>query len=73
MQPMFNKAHIATRGTAMIEQVRAMVGAWRDGEDRDVYADMNDITLAAFLLPRRPVRHRPAGAPAGPRRHSPHA
>ncbi|WP_308122149.1 cytochrome P450 [Streptomyces sp. TRM70350] len=49
MQPMFNKAHIATRGTAMIERVRAMVGAWSEGEHRDVYADMNDITLAAFL------------------------
>lgn len=49
MQPMFNKAHIATRGTAMIDQVRAMVGSWQAGEERDVYADMNDITLAAFL------------------------
>lgn len=47
---MFNKAHIATRGTAMTEQVRAMVAAWRDGEHRDVYADMNDLTLAAFLV-----------------------
>ncbi|MFF7144235.1 cytochrome P450 [Streptomyces nodosus] len=50
MQPMFNKAHIATRGDAMIDQVRSMVGAWRAGEARDVYADMNDITLAAFLV-----------------------
>lgn len=47
---MFNKAHIATRGTAMTEQVRAMVAAWRDGEHRDVYADMNDLTLATFLV-----------------------
>ncbi|WP_234388566.1 cytochrome P450 [Streptomyces sp. AS58] len=50
MQPMFNKAHIATRGSAMIDQVRTMVGSWREGEHRDVYADMNDITLAAFLV-----------------------
>jgi cytochrome P450 len=50
MQPMFNKAHIATRGTAMIDQVRAMVDAWPEGRPRDVYADMNDITLAAFLV-----------------------
>ncbi|MFD3617911.1 cytochrome P450 [Streptomyces sp. NPDC058676] len=50
MQPMFNKAHIAERGGAMIDQVRSMVGAWPDGETRDVYADMNDITLAAFLV-----------------------
>jgi cytochrome P450 len=50
MQPMFNKAHIATRGSAMIDQVRSMVGAWRENEKRDVFADMNDLTLAAFLV-----------------------
>ncbi|MFD6275143.1 cytochrome P450 [Streptomyces sp. NPDC060209] len=50
MQPMFNKAHIATRGSAMIDQVSAMVGAWQDGEQRDVFADMNDVTLASFLV-----------------------
>ncbi|MBR8641316.1 cytochrome P450 [Streptomyces tuirus] len=50
MQPMFNKAHIATRGDAMIQRVQEMVGNWREGESRDVYADMNDITLAAFLV-----------------------
>ncbi|MGW5657239.1 cytochrome P450 [Streptomyces humi] len=50
MQPMFNKAHIATRGTAMIDQVQSMVTAWEAGAPRDVYADMNDITLAAFLV-----------------------
>jgi cytochrome P450 len=50
MQPMFNKAHIAERGDAMIEQVRAIVGAWPPGGTRDVFADMNDIALAAFLV-----------------------
>ncbi|MEU3901733.1 cytochrome P450 [Streptomyces sp. NPDC045251] len=50
MQPMFNKAHIATRGDAMIDQVQSMVAAWEDGEHRDVFADMNDLTLAAFLV-----------------------
>ncbi|KUO14680.1 cytochrome P450 [Streptomyces dysideae] len=50
MQPMFNKAHIAGRGDAMIDQVRSMVAAWPEGHSRDVYADMNDITLAAFLV-----------------------
>ncbi|AQS71525.1 cytochrome P450 [Streptomyces pactum] len=50
MQPMFNKAHIATRGDAMIDQVQTMVAAWEDGEQRDVFADMNDLTLAAFLV-----------------------
>ncbi|MFE7172989.1 cytochrome P450 [Streptomyces sp. NPDC057616] len=50
MQPMFNKAHIAERGDAMIEQVRKMVGAWPAAAPRDVLADMNGITLAAFLV-----------------------
>ncbi|HZF91624.1 cytochrome P450 [Streptomyces sp.] len=50
MQPMFNKAHIATRGEAMIAQVRETVAAWPADRPRDVYADMNDITLAAFLV-----------------------
>ncbi|MEW1773710.1 cytochrome P450 [Streptomyces sp. NPDC086777] len=50
MQPMFNKAHIATRGNAMIEQVRSMVGAWEENRFRNVFADMNDVTLAAFLV-----------------------
>jgi cytochrome P450 len=50
MQPMFNKAHVAGRATAMTGQVRDMVGTWREGEARDVRADMNDITLAAFLV-----------------------
>ncbi|PWI18461.1 cytochrome P450 [Streptomyces sp. Act143] len=50
MQPMFNKAHIATRRTAMIDQARSMVGAWQEGQLRDVFADMNDVTLAVFLV-----------------------
>nr|WP_079083167.1 cytochrome P450 [Streptomyces antibioticus] len=50
MQPMFNKAHIATRRTAMIEQARVMVGGWEEGQSRDTFADMNDVTLAAFLV-----------------------
>ncbi|MFH9008515.1 cytochrome P450 [Streptomyces afghaniensis] len=50
MQPMFNKAHIADRGDAMIEQVTAMVGAWPEAGPREVYEDMNEVTLAAFLV-----------------------
>ncbi|WP_129305446.1 cytochrome P450 [Streptomyces sp. L2] len=50
MQPMFNKAHIARRGAAMIDRVGSLVASWKEGEARDVYADMNDITLAAFLV-----------------------
>ncbi|MEU9395435.1 cytochrome P450 [Streptomyces sp. NPDC048324] len=50
MQPMFSKAHIAERGDAMIDQVRATVGAWPAAEPRDVFAGMNEITLATFLV-----------------------
>jgi pentalenene oxygenase len=49
MQPMFNKAHIANRGEAMVGQARATIDAWGEGGPRDVYADMNEITLAVFL------------------------
>jgi cytochrome P450 len=50
MQPMFNKAHIAESGDAMIDQVRTRVGAWPAAEPRDVFTDMNEITLATFLV-----------------------
>jgi pentalenene oxygenase len=50
MQPMFNKAHIADRGDAMIEQVATAVGAWPEGQPRDVYEDMNEVTPGAFLV-----------------------
>ncbi|MFC9943918.1 cytochrome P450 [Streptomyces pratensis] len=50
MQPMFNKAHIETRSTAMIEQVGSMVTGWPEGIPRDVFADMNDVALAVFLV-----------------------
>ncbi|MEW2813223.1 cytochrome P450 [Streptomyces massasporeus] len=50
MQPMFNKAHIATRRTAMIDQARSMVGAWEEDQPLDVFSNMNDVTLAAFLV-----------------------
>ncbi|WP_063795314.1 cytochrome P450 [Streptomyces silaceus] len=49
MQPMFNRAHIATRGDAMIEQVREIVDSWPEDEPRDTLADMTELTLAAFL------------------------
>ncbi|WP_051833636.1 cytochrome P450 [Streptomyces sp. NRRL S-646] len=50
MQPMFSKAHIGERGNAMIDQVRTTVGAWPAAEPRDVFADMNEITLSTFLV-----------------------
>ncbi|WP_326624110.1 MULTISPECIES: cytochrome P450 [unclassified Streptomyces] len=50
IQPMFNKAHIADRGAAMIGQVRDVVTAWPADVPRDVYADMNEVALSAFLV-----------------------
>ncbi len=50
MQPMFNKAHIATRGDVMISHVRAATEAWTEGVARDTYEDMNDLTLSTFLV-----------------------
>ncbi|MGW3721688.1 cytochrome P450 [Streptomyces sp. NPDC005133] len=50
IQPMFNKAHIADRGAAMIDQVREVVSAWHAVVPRDVYADMNEVALSAFLV-----------------------
>lgn len=50
MQPMFNKAHIATRGDVMISHVRAATEAWAEGVARDTYEDMNDLTLSTFLV-----------------------
>ncbi|OUD05081.1 cytochrome P450 [Streptomyces swartbergensis] len=50
LQPMFNRAHIAERTDPMVERVRAMVLSWGEGQERDVHADMNEVTLAAFLV-----------------------
>ncbi|MBT2394445.1 cytochrome P450 [Streptomyces sp. ISL-100] len=51
MQPMFNKAHIATRGDVMIDHVRAATAAWAEGDAvRDTYEDMNALTLSTFLI-----------------------
>ncbi|TLS41787.1 cytochrome P450 [Streptomyces montanus] len=50
MQPMFGKAHIATRGDVMISHVRAATEAWAEGVARDTYEDMNDLTLSTFLV-----------------------
>ncbi|MEV6702848.1 cytochrome P450 [Streptomyces sp. NPDC051453] len=50
MQPMFNKAHISTRGDVMIEHVRAATDTWTHGVARDTYDDMNDLTLSTFLV-----------------------
>jgi pentalenene oxygenase len=66
MQPTFNKAHIATRGEAMITQVREMVAAWPEDQPGDVYADMNDITLAASSSPCSARTSRRGCGPSSP-------
>ncbi|WP_432166890.1 cytochrome P450 [Streptomyces sp. bgisy031] len=50
IQPMFNRAHIATRGDVMIDHVRTATAAWTPGVARDTYADMNDLALSTFLV-----------------------
>ncbi|MFD0510550.1 cytochrome P450 [Streptomyces aureus] len=50
MQPMFNKAHIATRGDGMIDHVRTVTGAWTPGVARETYDDMDKLTLSTFLV-----------------------
>ncbi|MGW2818914.1 cytochrome P450 [Streptomyces sp. NPDC001415] len=51
MQPMFNKAHIATRGEAMIGQARELVGSWDEGVTRqNVLDDVSELTLRMFLV-----------------------
>ncbi|MFC8226553.1 cytochrome P450 [Streptomyces sp. NPDC057287] len=50
IQPMFNKSHVAERGAPMIGLVRDAVGVWPAAQPRDVYADMNEVALSAFLV-----------------------
>jgi cytochrome P450 len=50
MQPMFNRAHIAGRGEAMIAHVAQLVDAWTEGVARPVNQEMNDLTLSVFLV-----------------------
>ncbi|GGX90886.1 cytochrome P450 [Streptomyces fructofermentans] len=50
MQPMFGRAHVATRGDVMIEHVRAATAEWTPGVPRDTYEDMNDLALSTFLV-----------------------
>ncbi|MFD8978590.1 cytochrome P450 [Streptomyces sp. NPDC059564] len=50
MQPMFNKAHIATRGEAMIRAARGLVGSWAEGvAQENVVDEMSELALRMFL------------------------
>jgi len=50
MQPMFNRAHIAARGDAMIGLVGQLTRQWPDGEPLTVFDEMNNLVFAAFLV-----------------------
>ena len=45
MQPAFHRERIAAYAGTMIEQGRRLVESWRDGETRDVHADLMRATL----------------------------
>jgi cytochrome P450 len=45
-QPAFNRQRIAAYGPTMVGCTERMLAGWRDGETRDVHADMMHLTLA---------------------------
>jgi cytochrome P450 len=46
IQPMFHRARIAEYEATFAKLAEHAVGAWRDGETRDVHRDMTELTLA---------------------------
>ena len=44
-QPAFHRQRIAAYGAVMVQYAERMLAAWRDGEGRDVHADMSRLTL----------------------------
>ncbi len=49
MQPAFHRQRLAAYGRIMTTHARRQVGLWRDGEVRDVNADMMELTLAIVI------------------------
>lgn len=45
MQPAFHRERIATYGDVMVQYAERMVDTWRDGETRDIYLDMSQLTM----------------------------
>src|SRR5207237_1207542 len=45
IQPVFSRQRIAGYGEAMVDYARRMLGRWRDGETRDLHAEMVRLTL----------------------------
>jgi cytochrome P450 len=44
-QPAFHRARIASYAAAMVEYADQMLREWRDGEERDIHAEMMRLTL----------------------------
>lgn len=44
-QPVFHQQRIANYGEVMVEYTQSLLETWRDGETRDIHADMMRLTL----------------------------
>jgi cytochrome P450 len=49
MQPAFHRQRIAAYGQLMIEHARRLLDTWRDGQVRDINADMMKLTLSIVV------------------------
>ena len=49
IQPAFHRERIAGYGRAMVEYAARMMGGWREGQERDLHADMMAVTLEIIL------------------------
>lgn len=49
LQPAFHRQRLAAYGKVMAAQARRHFASWRDGEVRDVYADMMRLTLGIVI------------------------
>ncbi len=45
IQPLFHRDRLAGYGTVMVELAEKLAASWRDGETRDLHADMTRLTL----------------------------
>jgi cytochrome P450 len=45
MQPAFHRQHLAAYGEVMVARAQRLLARWRDGEVRDVHAEMMRVTL----------------------------
>jgi cytochrome P450 len=49
MQPAFHRQRIAAYGQVMGQHSRRLLASWRDGESRDISADMMNLTLSIVV------------------------